>query len=130
MPNIHQAVILAAGESSRFWPLNQKHKSLIKIMGRPLIWYTIEELKRAGIRDIIIVQGPKKDIEKNLKTYKFKNLKIRYVVQPRPKSTGDAIWQARNLIKGNFLVLWPHKIDLGDYLPSFLAKGKKNKNKI
>jgi len=47
-----QAVILAAGESSRFWPLNtravakggderssstQKHKSLLKIMGRPLI---------------------------------------------------------------------------------------------
>jgi len=62
-----QAVILAAGESSRFWPLNQKHKSLFKIMGRPLIWYTIESLKKAGIKDIIIVQGPKKDIEEELK---------------------------------------------------------------
>ena len=48
-----QAVILAAGESSRFWPLNQRHKSLIKIMGRPLIWYTIEGLKKAGIKEIL-----------------------------------------------------------------------------
>ena len=45
-----QAVILTAGESSRFWPLNQRHKSLIKIMGRPLIWYTIEGLKKSGIK--------------------------------------------------------------------------------
>lgn len=123
-----QAVILAAGESSRFWPLNQKHKSLIKIMDRPLIWYTIDGLRKSGIKDIIIVQGPKKDIEKEFKNYNIKGLK--YVVQSQPKSTGDAIWQAKGLIKGNFLVLWPHKIDLGDYLPSFLAKGKENKNKI
>ncbi len=60
---ISQAVILAAGESSRFWPLKQRHKSLIKIMGRPLICYTIERLKKSAIKDIIIVQGPKKDIE-------------------------------------------------------------------
>ena len=28
-----QAVILAAGESSRLWPLNAKHKSLLRILG-------------------------------------------------------------------------------------------------
>jgi len=94
-----QAVILAAGESSRFWPLNQKHKSLIKIMGRPLIFYTIESLKKAGIKDIIIVQGPKKDIEEELKDYQPN---IKYVIQEEPKGMGNALWQARDLIKGQF----------------------------
>ena len=103
-----QAVILAAGESSRFWPLNQKHKSLIKIMGRPLIFYTIESLKKAGIKDIIIVQGPKKDIEEELKDYQPN---IKYVIQEEPKGMGNALWQARNLIKGQFLFLNAERVD-------------------
>jgi bifunctional UDP-N-acetylglucosamine pyrophosphorylase/glucosamine-1-phosphate N-acetyltransferase len=111
-----QVVILAAGESSRFWPLNQKHKSLIKIMGRPLIWYTIKGLKENGIKEIIIVQGPKKDIEEELKNYNFKSLKIHYLIQPQSKGMGDALWQARNLLKRNFLVLSASKVDVGEIL--------------
>ena len=122
-----QAVILAAGESSRFWPLNQKHKSLIKIMGKPLICWTIDGLKKSGIKDIIIVQGPKKDVEQELKNYK---VKVKYVVQPESKSTGDAVWRARNLIKESIAVVGPHKVDIGEYLPLLLKKFKSNQEKI
>ena len=62
-----QAVILAAGESTRFWPLNKKHKSLFKIMGKHLICYTLESLKKAGIKEVIVVQKQKGDIENELK---------------------------------------------------------------
>lgn len=123
MNSIKQAVILAAGESSRFWPLNSKHKSLFKAMGRPLVWYTIQGLKKAGISDIIIVQGPKKEIGKTLKDYE---VRARFVVQKRPLGTGDAIFQAREFIKGSFLVIGPHKADLYKYLPLLLQKSKKN----
>jgi len=71
-----QAVILAAGESSRFWPLNYQHKSFFKIMDKPLIWYTIEGLRKAKIKEVIIVQSPKRDVEKELKNYKFSSLKL------------------------------------------------------
>lgn len=110
-----QAVILAAGESSRFWPLNQRHKSLLKIMGRPLIWYTIESLKKSGIKDIIIVQGPKKDIENALR-YEDGPRNVKYVIQPEPKGMGNALWQARNLLKGQFLVLNAERIDGGEII--------------
>lgn len=100
-----QAIILAAGESSRFWPLNRKHKGLFKIMGRPLIWYTIQNLRKAGIKDSIIVQDSKKDIERESKNYKFKNFKIKYVIQGRPLGTGDALKRAKEYIKDKFLVL-------------------------
>ncbi len=109
-----QAVILAAGASSRFWPLNKRHKSLIKIMGKPLIWYTIDGLKRAGIKEIIIIQSPSKNIEEALKDYKLKDVKIKYVIQKEPKGMGDALWQARNLTKKNFLVLNAERLD-GEY---------------
>ncbi|MBU0476799.1 NTP transferase domain-containing protein [Patescibacteria group bacterium] len=123
-----QAVILAAGRSSRFWPLNQCHKSLIKVMGRPLIWHTIEGLRKTGISEIIIIQGTKA-VEEELKKYKIK-AKIKYVVQKEPKGTGDAISQAREFIKGPFVVVGPHKVDLENYLPQLLEKFKKNKGKI
>lgn len=122
-----QAVILAAGESSRFWPLNQKHKSLLKIMGRPLIWYTVESLKKSGIKDIIVVQGPGEDVEKELKNYDL-GVNIRYVIQPESKGMGDALIKAQGLISGPFFVLHAHKINAGDYLQLMIEKFKESKD--
>lgn len=100
-----QAVILAAGKSSRFWPLNQKHKCLFKIMGKPLLCYTLESLKNVGVKEIIIVQGIKKDIEGEMKKYLFSGLKIGYAIQKTPSGTGDALFAAKDYLKEKFLVL-------------------------
>jgi len=121
-----QAVILAAGESSRFWPLNQRHKSLIKIMGRSLICYTIFGLKRSGIKEIIIVQGPKRDIEKELEDYSL-GKGIRYVVQKTAKGMGDALWQAKNLIKGKLLLLNAERIDCQEIIEKMREERKNSK---
>lgn len=113
-----QAVILAAGQSSRFWPFNNRHKSLFKIMGRPLIWHTIENLKKSGIKDIIIVQSQQGNIEKELGS----SAGIKYVIQPEPIGTGDAVFRAKEMINGPFVVIGGHKADSGDYLPELLSK--------
>jgi len=126
MPNF-QTVILAAGESSRFWPLNQRHKSLIKIMGRPLIWYTIEGLRKVGIKDIIIVQRPKRDIEEELNNYKFPDSKIRYVIQRKPEGMGNALWQAKNLIESKFFVLNAERVDGGEIIEKSKIRNQKSK---
>jgi len=123
-----QAVILAAGESSRFWPLNNEHKTLIKIMGKPLIWYTIDALKRAKIKEIIIVQGKRRDIEKALKKYKVP--KIKYLIQSEPTGSGDAILKAEKLINGQFFALNAERLDVKDYIPPILKKFKKEKTKL
>ncbi|MFC1789523.1 sugar phosphate nucleotidyltransferase [Patescibacteria group bacterium] len=108
-----QAVILAAGESSRFWPLNGKHKSLIKIMGKPLIWYTISGLKESGIKEIIIVQGPGGEIEKELNNYEIK-IDIKYVTQREAKGMGDAVLKVKQFIKDSFLVLNSYHFEAGE----------------
>jgi len=104
-----QAVILAAGESSRFWPLNKKHKSLFPIMGKALMCYKIENLKKAGITEIIIVQGSQRDIEKELKTCPVPKRSfwcgVRYVLQKKPLGTGHALKTAKRYLKERFLVL-------------------------
>ncbi|MDY6774460.1 MAG: NTP transferase domain-containing protein, partial [Candidatus Nanohaloarchaea archaeon] len=58
-----QAAILAGGESSRFWPLNTRHKSLIKIQGNSLLRHTLESLEAAGVDEFVIVQGEEGKIE-------------------------------------------------------------------
>jgi len=113
-----KAVILAAGESSRFWPLNAQHKSLFKIMGKPIIYYTITELERAGIKEVIIVQNEKKEIEEELKKYQIKGIKIYYVVQYEAKGMGDALFQTKKFLKEQFLLLNAERIDVKEIIES------------
>ena len=52
------AIIMAAGTSSRFVPLSyEKPKGLLKVKGEILIERQIKQLKEAGINDIIVVVG-------------------------------------------------------------------------
>ena len=125
-----QAIILTAGQSSRFWPLNQKHKTLLKIMGKPLICYTIESLKKAGVDDLVIVQGPQKDIEEELKQYDFGGMHLRYVVQPETKGMGNAIFQARKLLQDQFFVLNAERFDSNNYIEPILTKYKSSGVKL
>lgn len=111
-----QAVILAAGESSRFWPFNSEHKSLVKIMGKPIILYTIQGLISSGINDIVIIQGPKKDVEQELKNYPEYNKHIKYVSQSEPKGMGDALIKAKGLLAEKFLLVLAERIDCGEIL--------------
>ena len=119
-----QAIILAAGESSRFWPLNQKHKALFKIMGKPLLYWTIEGLRKSGVKDITVVQGKDKAIEKEIK-----DRGVKYITQPKPKGMGDALWQAKKLIKGSFLVLNAERVDIAEIIQSAKLKTQNPKVK-
>lgn len=60
---VENAVIMAAGLSSRFAPISYEYpKSLVKVKGQILIERQILQLKEAGIEDITIVVGYKKDL--------------------------------------------------------------------
>ena len=125
-----KAVILAGGASSRFWPLNQRHKSLFKIMDRPIIFYTILALKKAGIKKIIIVEGKKKDIEKELKNYPISGVSLKFIVQKKPKGMGDALWQAKDFVSKKFLVLNAERVDVDEIIKGWKGKVSSSKGII
>lgn len=59
---VDNAVIMAAGLSSRFAPLSyEKPKGLLKVKGEILIERQIRQLREAGIQNIIVVVGYMKD---------------------------------------------------------------------
>ena len=113
-----KAVILAAGQSSRFKPLSEnRHKGLIQILGKPILQHTVEELRKAGVDDIIVVQGPEREIEEELP-----DDRISYVVQKKPKGMGHALRQAEHLLDNKFLVLTPYRANASQFFQPMIQK--------
>lgn len=53
-----KGVVLAGGKGSRLWPLTKiTNKHLLPVYDKPMIYYPIQTLVDAGIRDILVVTG-------------------------------------------------------------------------
>jgi UDP-N-acetylglucosamine diphosphorylase / glucose-1-phosphate thymidylyltransferase / UDP-N-acetylgalactosamine diphosphorylase / glucosamine-1-phosphate N-acetyltransferase / galactosamine-1-phosphate N-acetyltransferase len=102
-----QAVVLAAGEGQRLRPFTaNKSKVMLGIAGKPILQYVIEALAQNGIRDVIVVVGYKKEqIFDHFDTGRDLGVNITYVTQDRQLGTAHALSQARQSVKGEFLVL-------------------------
>ncbi|MDO5825503.1 MAG: sugar phosphate nucleotidyltransferase [Methanosphaera sp.] len=102
-----KAIILTAGEGTRMRPLTTtRPKTMLITGGKPLIQYNIESLRDAGIKDITLVVGYKKEV---IEDYfgdgsKF-GVKINYAVQDGQLGTAHAIGSAEKFIDESFIVL-------------------------
>lgn len=48
-----KAIVMAGGEGTRLRPLTDgRPKPMAELLGRPVLWYTVEHLKRYGIKDM------------------------------------------------------------------------------
>lgn len=132
---VRKAVIPAAGLGTRFLPATKAMpKEMLPIVDKPTIQFIVEEAKKSGIEDILIVTGKAKrsiedhfdanpELEQDLqKTGKTKLLKLTtditnlgvnlyYTRQPHPIGLGDAIYRAKSFVAGE-----PFVVMLGDDL--------------
>ncbi|MCL4376366.1 sugar phosphate nucleotidyltransferase [Candidatus Parvarchaeota archaeon] len=105
-----QTLILAAGESSRFWPFSEIcHKSLLKVGNKTLLEQTIDGVKD---NEVIIIVNPKTKLSDEV----TKNKRIKIVIQEEPKGMADAIIKAKPEIKDDFLVIMPYYVNIKDYI--------------
>src|SRR3989338_361453 len=105
MPFKMQAVILAAGKSTRTYQLTlTRPKPLLKAANKTLLEHNLDNL--SGIADeAIVIVGYKQDLIKKHIGNRYHNLKIRYVMQKRQLGTGNALLMAEKHIKGSFISL-------------------------
>ncbi len=101
-----QAVILAAGESSRTYPLTlTKPKPLLQVANKTIIEHNLEQID--GIVDeVFIVVGYKAEMIKDFLGKKFKKIKIRYIFQNKPLGNANALRLVKKNIKGNFVLMF------------------------
>ena len=99
-----QAVILAGGEGQRVRPLTYSQpKVMIPVANRPILDYVLESVVKSGINDIIVVAGYRK--EQVIRYLNSLDTGVSVVVQKKQLGVFDALRCAKDLIKGDFLLL-------------------------
>jgi bifunctional UDP-N-acetylglucosamine pyrophosphorylase/glucosamine-1-phosphate N-acetyltransferase len=103
-----KAIILAAGEGTHLSPFSETRPiSMIGVAGRTMLDNTFGLLKSAGINDIFIVVGHKKDkLIERLQQQDHNVLNLHYVEQKRKLGIGHAVMQVKNKISpGEYFLL-------------------------
>ena len=97
-----RALLLAGSESKRMWPLvDTCPKPLLDIGGKPVIQWIIEDMRAAGIRDIVVSVGYRRDqIQDFLGRGHNFGVKIEYAVQKEDQNVADSILVAKEELQG------------------------------
>lgn len=101
-----KAVIMAGGKGTRIASVaNDVPKPMIKICGKPILEYQIENLRTCGLTEIIIVIGHLGNVIKDyFQDGKKWNVKIEYFVEDHPLGTAGALFKMPQLTE-DFLLL-------------------------
>lgn len=125
MKNI-QAVILAAGKSSRFYPFsNGVHKTMISLLGKPILAHTVDGIKKIGINKIVMIVKDDGAIKKYFGNGKRFGVSITYVIQKEALGMGDALLKASKNIKGDFIFLGGNHVNSHLLIADLMNKNKK-----
>lgn len=96
---ITTALLMAAGMGTRIRPLSENTpKPLIPVKGTPMIETNIQALKKAGIEEIIITVGYKKEKYSYLKE-KYDNITFVENAEYTSKNTISSFYAAKDLIR-------------------------------
>lgn len=100
-----KAVIMAAGESTRTFPLTlTRPKALLPIANKTIIERQLDSLE--GLVDgVVLIVGYRHEMLRERLGESYKGIGIEYVVQQERKGTGHAVLQCRGLINEPFMAM-------------------------
>ena len=104
-----KGLILAGGMATRLRPLTQvTNKHLLPVYNKPMIYYPIESMVRAGIKEVLISSSPDHagQFTSLLKSGEDLGLRLYFTVQDKPGGIAEAMLLAKEFAEeGNLLVL-------------------------
>lgn len=120
-----KAVILAAGEGTRLRPLTAvRPKPMLPVANRPLLEHVVEAVAEAGIDEIVLVVGYKRErIQSYFGDGDDWGVDIEYALQEKQLGTGHAVLQAETHVDGPFLALNGDRIIEPDDVEHLIESG-------
>jgi glucose-1-phosphate thymidylyltransferase len=126
-----KGVLLAGGTGTRLLPLTKvTNKHLLPVYKKPMIYYPLETLLKAGIKEILIVTGGEHigDFFRLLGSGKEWGAHFSYEIQEGNGGTGAALMLAENFAKDKpFMVILGDNVVVED-VRSFVEEFKSSKN--
>jgi len=103
-----KALILSGGEGTRLRPITHTvAKQLIPVANKPILFYGIEAVREAGIKDVGIVVG---DTHEEIKTAVGKGekwgIKVTYIRQEAPLGLAHAVKIAQGYLRDEPFVMY------------------------
>lgn len=100
-----QAVIMAAGQSTRTYPLTlTRPKPLLKIANKTILDHQLDAL-RGLVDEVLLVVWYRKDMIEERFGARHNGLPIKYVYQSEQLGTGHAVLQCKNAVRGPFIAM-------------------------
>ena len=103
-----KALILNSGSGERLLPLTRYvPKALIKIGGKALLGYQMDNLIGCRIKDMIITTGPFEDKIKEYVNRQYPDVDVYYVKNPKYRNTNYiySMWLAERLVDDDVILL-------------------------
>ena len=120
-----KGVILAGGKATRLRPLTQvTNKHLLPIYDKPLIYYPLEAMARAGVEEVLLTTNPEHagHFLQLLGTGREFGLRLTYELQEGANGLADAVGLAERFARGSkVLVLLGDNIFTHDLAPRVRA---------
>jgi glucose-1-phosphate thymidylyltransferase len=111
-----KAIIPLAGKGTRLRPhTHHTPKPLLKVAGKPVLSYILDDLTELGIREFVLVVGYLRDAIEAWIEEEYPDIEGHYVLQEVQDGTAGAIALAEPFIDEEVLILFPDAVMEVDY---------------